>query len=96
MEYKYRNMAKKALDDMYRRFWTEDGGGHILPAHCGIIVDKPLMIWEVTMLLIAMENYYDATGDEDTKRRILGTCDYLKEVFTTGPPGSLITYSFYT
>lgn len=82
MNQKYQKMAKKALDDLYARFWTEDDGGHILPAHCGIIVEKPLMIWEVTMLLIAMENYYDATGDEDTKRRILGTCNYLKKVFT--------------
>ena len=56
MERKYQKMAKKALDDMYNRFWTEDDGGHILPVHCGIIVEKPLMIWEVTMLLIAMEN----------------------------------------
>ena len=78
MEQKYRLMAKKALEDIYERFWTEEDGGHILPTHCGQVVEKPLMIWEVTMLLIAMETYYDATGDEDTARRITGTWKYLK------------------
>ncbi len=82
MKLVYKEKAKKALDDLYARFWTEDSGGHILPTHCGVVVEKPLMIWEVTMLLIAMENYYEATGDEDTKRRILGTWKYLKSVFT--------------
>lgn len=85
MEYmttKYREMAKKALDDLYERFWTDADGGHILPTHCGLVVEKPLMIWEVTMLLIAMETYYDATGDEETARRIVGTWNYLKSVFT--------------
>lgn len=82
MEQKYRLLAKKALEDIYDRFWTEEDGGHILPTHCGQVVEKPLMIWEVTMLLIAMETYYDATGDEDTARRIAGTWKYLKSVFT--------------
>lgn len=82
MERKYTAMAHKALQDLYARFWTDADGGHILPAHCGIIVEKPLMIWEVTMVLIAMETYYDATGDEDTKNRILRTGEYLKSVFT--------------
>lgn len=82
MEKRYQKMAQKALEDMYARFWTEDGGGHILPTHCGRIVEKPRMIWETTMLLIAMETYYDATGDADTKRRILGTWEYLKTCFT--------------
>ncbi len=82
MKLSYHEMAKNALDDMYARFWTDEDGGHIKGVHCGIIVEKPLMIWEITMLLIAMENYYDATGDEETKRRILGTRDYLKRVFT--------------
>ena len=81
MHHNYQTMAKKALEDLYARFWTEDDGGHILPTHCGVVVEKPLMIWEVTMLLIAMETYYDATGDEETKRRILGTWKYLKTVF---------------
>lgn len=82
MEQKYRLMAKKALDDIYARFWTDEDGGHILPTHCGQVVEKPLMIWEVTMLLIAMETYYDATGDTETARRIAGTWKYLKSVFT--------------
>lgn len=82
MNTKYQKMAKDALDDLYARFWTEEDGGHIKPVHCGVIVEKPLMIWEITMMLIAMENYYDATGDEETKRRILGTWKYLKKVFT--------------
>ena len=82
MTTKYREMAKKALDDLYERFWTDADGGHILPTHCGLVVEKPLMIWEVTMLLIAMETYYDATGDEETARRIVGTWNYLKSVFT--------------
>lgn len=82
MEQKYRLMAKKALDDVYARFWTDEEGGHILPTHCGQVVEKPLMIWEVTMLLLAMETYYDATGDEETAQRIAGTWRYLKSVFT--------------
>lgn len=81
MEQKYQKMAKKALDDLYARFWTDQDGGHILPTHCGVVVEKPLMIWEVTMLLIAMETYYDATGDETVKERILGTWKYLQSVF---------------
>ncbi|MBE6975091.1 MAG: hypothetical protein E7436_06340 [Ruminococcaceae bacterium] len=75
-------MAKKALEDVYARFWTDEDGGHILPTHCGQVVEKPLMIWEVTMLLIAMETYYDATGDQETAGRIAGTWRYLKSVFT--------------
>lgn len=82
MTTRYRQMAKKALEDLYERFWTEADGGHILPTHCGVVVEKPLMIWEVTMLLIAMETYYDATGDAETARRIVGTWNYLKSVFT--------------
>ena len=82
MEQKYRLMAKQALDDVYARFWTDEDGGHILPTHCGQIVEKPQMIWEVTMLLLAMETYYDATGDEETARRIAGTWKYLNTVFT--------------
>ncbi len=77
----YQEMAKQALDNLYARFWTEENGGHLLPTHCGHIVDKPLMIWEQTMLLLAMETYHDVTGDPETKRRILGTWDYLKTCF---------------
>lgn len=82
MPISYQQKAKKALDDMYSRFWTDADGGHILPTHCGRIVEKPQMIWEVTMLLLAMETYCDATGDDDTKRRIVGTWEYLKTCFT--------------
>lgn len=82
MALKYRQMAKRALEDLYKRFWTDADGGHILPTHCGRVVEKPLMIWEVTMLLIAMETYYDATGDKETANRIVGTWNYLKSVFT--------------
>lgn len=82
MTTRYRQMAKKALDDLYHRFWTNADGGHILPTHCGRIVEKPKMIWEVTMLLIAMETYYDATRDNETATRIIGTWNYLKSVFT--------------
>lgn len=88
----YREKAKKALDDLYSRFWTDREGGHILPTHCGVIVERPLMIWETAMMLIAMETYYEATGDVETKNRILGTWQYLKTVFTkeqmTGGYGS--------
>lgn len=82
MKLSYREMAWDALDDMYSRFWTPKDGGHIKGVHCGIIVEKPLMVWEITMLLIAMETYYDATGDTQTLQRILGTRDYLLRTFS--------------
>ena len=82
MEQKYRQMAKRALDDLYARYWTDADGGHILPTHCGVVVDRPRMIWETAMLLIAMETYYDATGDEETAKRIAATWRYLKTCFT--------------
>ena len=30
MEQKYRQMAKRALDDLYARYWTDADGGHML------------------------------------------------------------------
>ncbi len=78
----YQEKAKQALENMYARFWTDADGGHLLPCHCGHIVEKPLMIWEQTMLLLAMESYYEATGDEETKQKILGTWEYLKGCFS--------------
>ena len=75
-------MARKALTDMYTRFWTDNKDGHMLPVHCGHVVEKPRMIWEMAMLLIAMETYYDATQDEETKQRIVNTWEYLKTCFS--------------
>ena len=78
----YRQMADHALQDLYRKFWDDDGG-HMYPVHCGKIVEKPLMIWEMATFLFAMEMYYDATGDKETAKRIVSTWDYLhKECFT--------------
>ncbi len=94
----YQEKARIALDRMYARFWTEEDGGHLLAVHRGHLVEKPIMIWEHTMLLLAMELYYDATGDPETKRRILSTWEYTKKFFTReylvghfgGPPNTAI------
>ncbi len=82
MSVTFRRMAQEALRDLYARFWTDDDGGHILPTHCGRIVERPRMIWETTMLLIAMETYYDATADRETAERIVQTWRYLKTMFS--------------
>ncbi len=79
---RYREMAAQALEDVYRRFWTDEDGGHILSTHCGYAVDKPLMIWETAMLLLGMEMYYEATGDPRTRERILGTWAHIRRCFT--------------
>lgn len=82
MAEKYRKMAEIALSDIYKRFWTDSDGGHILPTHCGKIVDKPLMIWETATVLFAMEMFYEACGHQNTKQKILGTWDNIKRCFT--------------
>lgn len=82
MKKTYREKASDALEKMYARYWTEEEGGHILPTHCGRIVEKPIMIWEIAMLLIAMELYYEATHDQKTADRIASTWSYLKTCFT--------------
>jgi len=78
----FKDMAKESLDKPYKIYYTDEGGGHLLPCHCGKIVKKPLMIWENAMMLLAMENYYEATGDGETKEKILGTWRYLLTCFT--------------
>lgn len=78
----YQKLAQEALKIVYQQYWTDEDGGHLLPCHCGKIVEKPLMVWENGMLMLAMESYYEATGDAETKRRLTGTWEYLKTCFT--------------
>lgn len=78
----YANLAKKVMQDMYSHYWTDKDGGHIIATHAGEpISGKPSMVWESAMLMLAMENYYFATGDADTKQKMQAHWNYLRSVF---------------
>ena len=73
-------LSSTAINDMYRLFWTNQNGGHI----CGDSQDgngNTSMIWESTMLVLAMENYYVATGDTTAKDKIRAQWQYIRSVY---------------
>ena len=70
--------ARTAMQDLYRRYWTEEDGGHIINTHAGKPVDGPsVMIWERGMMIMAMESYYAMTGDADTLDRMRREWDLI-------------------
>lgn len=78
----YTEMAGQMLEQFYRFYWVEDDdGAHFRPIHAGELTDNLTMIWETAMLMLAMENYYHATGDEATKEKIAQEWDYLQRHF---------------
>lgn len=74
--------ARTAMQDLYRRYWTEEDGGHIINTHAGKPVDGPsVMIWERGMMIMAMESYYAMTGDADTLDKMRREWDYIQRIF---------------
>jgi len=80
----YAAMSASMLDAMYEKYWV--GGvadGHLRHIHSGeVITGDLIMIWETAMLMLAMENHYNATGDEATKNRIIAEWKYLQKQFS--------------
>jgi len=67
----FAGIAQKALDDLYRHFWTEKDGGHFIDTHGEKEeVKKFTAFWCSSIAVFCLQNYYEATGDLDTKNRI--------------------------
>ena len=79
----YGQMAGDMLEQFYRFYWMEDThGGHFRHIHAGEISENLTMIWETAMLMLAMENYYHATADQDTRDKIAQEWAYLQQNFS--------------
>ena len=82
-ENRYAVMSAELLSRMMARYWTGSAQqGHFVPIHGGEISENLSMIWETAMLMLAMEQHYLATGDEETKERIAAEWAYLREQFS--------------
>lgn len=67
-------MAKQAVEDTFRYFWTEEDGGHFTK-NC------ELVLWELGMAVLMLESYYDATQDPEIPKRMEQEWRYLQKIF---------------
>ncbi len=79
----YRRIASSALDDLYDNFWQGDSEtGHIVKEDHGFpTTGRQVMIWAHAMMLFGMETMYEATGDEDIKKKIQAHWAFTKDIF---------------
>jgi len=83
----YRAIAASAMNDLIGHFWTGDAAtGHIVPTWGGYpgsnLPDARGAIWERGMLVLAMKNLYDVTGDSTLAQRIAADWNYIKRVYS--------------
>lgn len=81
--------ARRAYEDLLRNYWRGDWEtGCIIPTWTGIPVDEVADgdprggLWERGMMIIAMDNYYKATGEEDVRKRVVLEAKRLKKLFS--------------
>ena len=71
----FSSLASAAINRYYEKFWK----GTIENGH--IQSNTPSMIWELAMGVFAMESYYAATDDAETKTRLAAEWSHLKATF---------------
>lgn len=78
-------MARTAYQDLMRNFWTGDAEtGHLKKEDHGYILEddkKQTMIWAHTMVILALDTFYDLTGDEEIRQRIAAQWAFTKDNF---------------
>ena len=72
---RYLAIAKVGVSDLIKNYWVVRGdGGEILPTWTGILLDtmpdKRGGIWERGMMLFALDNYVQSTGDSEARKII--------------------------
>lgn len=72
----FTSLASQALKRYYQKFWK----GSVTKGH--IQSDTSSMIWELAMGVFAMESYYEATSDVETKNRLSAEWEHLKATFS--------------
>ena len=75
--------SRRGLDDLYRHFWEgSETQGHFKD-YCMVV------LWEVTMALLAMDTEYAASGDEHIRNRLRAEWTFLQQLIPeeemTGP-----------
>lgn len=86
---KMESYAHRAYQDLLRNYWTGDEEtGQIINTWTGIPIEEVPEadyrggLWERGMMLIAMDNYYAAIGDESVKRRIVHEAKRVRALYT--------------
>ena len=78
-----RPLIRQGLDDLYGRFWKGTAEDGHFENYCMVV------LWEVTMALLAMDTAYEVVGDEEILVRLKSEwnylCNLLPEEEMTGP-----------
>lgn len=79
-------MARTAVNDLLRQFWTGDAeNGHLVNTYGGITPPKyePCgVLWERAQFLCLLENYWELSQDKAILRRIQSDWHYVRTAFT--------------
>lgn len=77
----YIEQAQISLQDSYKLYWDSENN-HIYQTCNGVIDPENYdVLWESLQLLYTMYNYYEATGDADTKAKIEGEWAFIQSKF---------------
>ena len=81
--FEYRNAAKQVMTDLLSHYWTDKDGGHVIDTHGGTEeVEDFIAFWCSSIMVFAMESYYQATGDADVLDKIRLQWEHIQRSFT--------------